>query len=137
MRVDTKQFLDALDSWPGFLDDHAEELVSTVTNMAFNSIVNRTPVGTMDDPHPGRARASWTVVKVNPYKYIIVSFLDYIRRLEVGWGAARTKPGMKMPIGGYAMVRNTLKLGRGFIETAAARIARRMNAGGSSFRKVA
>lgn len=124
VNIDTDDFEKAMAEFPGLIDGRVAELVAEVKDKAFASVVAKTPVGGgAGDDHPGRARASWQLIKVNDYSYLIVSFLNYMRRLEVGWGAAKQKPGMKLPLGGYRMVRGTVAAMPKTIRAIAAKLA--------------
>lgn len=130
IKITAAEFNRAMARWPGLAGVRTEAVVDEVEKFAFASIRAKTPVGGGSyapwppDPHPGQARASWHVVKLGRYKRAIVSFLIYIRRLEVGWGAGHqlSGGGRRVPIGGYRMVRSTQKLLPRLIEIAAIRV---------------
>lgn len=125
------EFQKALASWPSIVRDRSARVVAVATQMARDEVVERTPLGAT-----GKAKTSWYYVKLGPLSAGVVSFLIYIRRLEVGWGARRlgvrkgrraavarlTIAGRKMPIGGYRMMRDVADRMPQIIQNAAQRV---------------
>lgn len=117
--IDEEQFSRALKSWPDTARRRSIEILDEAEKMIIQSLQQKTPVLT------GRARASWTKIRFNYFSRAGVSFLNYIRRLEVGRRKKARRPGQKLPAGGYRMVRNTQKEIPTIIQVAAARILSR------------
>jgi hypothetical protein len=85
--IDDEAFQNAIRRWPKLTADRAVAVLDESESLILASVQNKTPVKS------GRARASWHRVKFGAFSRGIVSFLIYIRRLELGRkggrGAAR------------------------------------------------
>jgi hypothetical protein len=115
--IDDEAFQRALKTWGPLSESRTIKVLDETENLILASLQNKTPVLT------GRAKGSWTKVKFSLFSRGVVSFLVYIRRLELGRRKKSRRPGQKLPVGGYRMVRDTEKAVPQMINYAAQKVA--------------
>jgi hypothetical protein len=117
IKIETADFERALKNWGPLTERQTVKVLDETENLTIAALQNKTPVLS------GRARASWQKVRFSALERGIVSFLVYMRRLEVGRKKRRIRSGQKIPPGGYRMVRDTQKQIPAIINYAAQKVA--------------